>query len=88
MAKYLTKQLKEGFISAHGLKSQSVGVGKALQQELEPAVICIPSREAERWMPVLSSLSPFYSLWAPSPAVTSASGHCAVPLCFPRDCSV
>ena len=50
MAKYLTKRLKQGFIYAHGLRSQSMGVGKAQQQDLEPAIILYPqsgSREMD-----------------------------------------
>lgn len=50
MAKYLTQRLKHEFISAHDLKSQSMGVEEAWLQELEPAITLHPqsgSREMD-----------------------------------------
>ena len=54
MAKYLTKWFKQGFISAHDLKSQSMGWGRHGNRSQSQLLHCIPSREAERWILVLS----------------------------------
>lgn len=67
--------LKELFIPAHSSKLQSTIVGTSQQQVSKQLVsLDLQSRGRGRWVPVLSSLFPFYTVQNPSPAGMSSHG--------------
>lgn len=67
--------LKELFIPAHSSKLQSTTVETSQQQVCKQLVsLDLQSRGRGRWVPVLSSLFPFYTVQNPSPVGMSSHG--------------